>query len=391
MFSPCWTGRPLLAAERLYAAPVPLLEAISPTLGPMTRGSNPNARATSSLFGLAGLAACAWLASFQDPVATAPEAVDGAGRGQAMAVYAKGFLNGLSERAKELATTTFDAPERRTWAFGPVQREGIKLGELALKDLALLEALLDTALSPAGMEAWHEVRELENVLRKLESTPEKTATHRDPDLYWLRIYGEPDPRTTWSWRFEGHHFALHVTCKPGLTPSVTPFFLGASPLIGPGELSGSKSTRVAAFTGLNTELQRLVAMLDEDAAKKVQPSLSADGPKKRPGDIRMGPGQPKLPAASGASLSELPPEAAAQVGVILQVYLDLLDPELRTFWIDSLDPEAVHFARWGGTGLDEARTWSILTETFAFEVATTDGPAHIHALLRDVKQDFGGE
>ena len=344
-------------------------------------------RTLPSLAGLAALGACTWLASFQEPVGTAPERVDGAARGHAMAAYAKGFLNQLSQDAKELATTSFDEPERRTWAFGPVRREGIKLDELALKDLALLEALLDTVLSDAGMEAWHQVRELENVLRKLESTPERVATHRDPDLYWLRVYGDPDPKTPWSWRFEGHHFVIHVTCKPGLVPTVTPFFLGASPLFGPGETP----PRVAAFKALNGALKGLLATLDEEAATLVQPALSGEGPAERPGDIRMGPGQPKLPAPSGATLQQLSPEAVGKVNALLQVYLDLLDPELRTSTLASTDPAAAHFARWGSTDIDGARTWSILTETFAFELATTDGPQHVHALLRDVTRDFGGE
>lgn len=349
------------------------------------------APSTPSLVGLAALGACAWLASFQEPLGTAPETVDGTARGHAMATYANGFLSQLSERGRNLATTSFDEPERRTWAFGPVRREGIKLDELALKDLALLEALLDSALSDLGMQAWHQVRDLETVLRKLESTPDKVATHRDPNLYWLRVYGDPNPRNTWSWRFEGHHFALHVTCKPGITPTITPFFLGASPLMGPGRGANGKTARVAAFRALNDALQGLVATLDEEAAAKVQPALSDAGPKERPADIRMGPGQPKLPQPSGPTLAELPPEAAAGIKALLQVYLGLLDPELRPIHIENLDPATVHFSRWGSTELDGARTWSILGETFAFELATTTGPEHVHALLRDVTHDFGGK
>ena len=357
----------------------------------MTRRPHSIAAATPSLLALGGLVACAWLASFQEPVSTAPESVDGSARGQAMAAYATGFLNQLSGSARDLATTTFDAPERRTWAFGPVRREGIKLDDLALKDLAMLEALLDTALSEAGMEAWHQVRDLENVLRKLESTPEKVATHRDPNLYWLRIYGKPDPKTTWSWRFEGHHFALHVTCKPGITPTVTPFFLGASPLFGPSQPATPDGVRVTAFKDLNQGLQDLLATLDDEAAQRVQPSSPSGEPQGRPRDIRMGPGHRELPAPSGASLAELSPKTAAQLEALLNTYLNLLDPELRSYHFDGQDPKSIHFARWGSSDLGAARTWSILTESFAFEVATTDGPAHIHALLRDVKRDFGGE
>ena len=341
-----------------------------------------------SLISLAALGTCAWLASFQEP---APEPAEGAARGVYMAAYTKAFLSQLSDGARQLAMTSFDVPERRTWAFGPVRREGVNLAQLEPKEFALLESLLDTVLSKEGMEAWRQVRELENVLRKLESTPERVATHRDPDLYWLRVYGDPDPKNAWSWRFEGHHLALHVTCQPGRVPTVTPFFLGASPLIG----SGTDKARVAAFQDLNRGLHGLLNALDETAATKVQPGLAGSGPRDviipRPGDVRMGPGQAKLPAPSGASLAELTPEAAAQLEALLATYLGLLDPELRTYRLSTIDPSAVHFARWGSVELDGARTWSILTDTFALELATTDGPAHVHALLRDVRRDFGGE
>lgn len=353
-----------------------------------------NAPATQrrSIVALTALGTLAWLASFQEPAKLnePPGTADGVARGRAMVVCAKGLLACLDEGQQALARATLDNPERRTWAFGPVRREGIRLDQINSDQFVLLEALLDTTLSDAGMDAWHQVRELESVLRKMESTPDRVAAHRDPNLYWLRVYGTPGPAEHWSWRFEGHHFALHVTCMPNQVPSVTPFFLGASPFLsselGPGyELRSS----VNVFGELNRMLKQLVEYLDEDVAKKTMPALSEAEPQERPRDIRMGPGRPGLPAPSGIDVAELPPASARHVRWLLRAYTDLLEPDLCQFDLEGA--ESVHFSRWGGTDLAATRTWSIRTETFALELATTDGPNHVHALLRDISRDFGGE
>lgn len=311
---------------------------------------------------------------------------DGRILGRQMVTYAKGLLARIDEGQNALLTTEFTDPERRTWAFGPVRREGLRLDLLSEEQFGLLEALLDTALSEEGMAAWHEIRELESVLRKLESTPERVAEHRDPNLYWLRIYGTPSASERWSWRFEGHHVALHVTCNPDAIPTVTPFFLGANPLF----TDEGPTSRVAAFTRLNEAYRSLLTTLDEKTAMAAAPELGGEGPDKRPGDIRMGPGKPDLPTPSGVRYTELTPAARNSVKALINSYLGLLEPGLRTHGITEVNVESARFARWAGSEIGEARTWSIQTDTFALELATTDGPHHVHALLRDVTQDFGG-
>ncbi len=348
---------------------------------------------------LVALGAISWLASAHEPdpeQATGPavstidlESLDGIARGQAMATYAKGFLQRIGEAGRELATAEHGDPERRQWAFGPVRREGIRLDQLDKEQFGLLEALLDTALSEKGMQAWHEVRELESVLRKLESTPDRVAAHRDPNLYWLRVYGTPASTERWSWRFEGHHLALHVACSPGAVPTVTPFFVGANPLFGASQ-GKDLTPQVTAFTELNAALKTLVLGLGFATSRASLPELSKEGPQKRPGDIRMGPGHPDLPPASGITQSLMDESTLRNLDRLLETYLELLEPDLRTFRLEETDPARVSFSRWGGTEVGEPRTWTILTDTFALELATTDGPHHVHALLRDINRDFGG-
>ncbi|MEM9381371.1 MAG: DUF3500 domain-containing protein [Planctomycetota bacterium] len=296
--------------------------------------------------------------------------------GEAMAARADALLDALADRA-DAARAAHDDPERTQWAFGPVRREGVSLGGLTEGQMQRLEDLLDTALSESGLAAWREVRAQEIELRRRESTPERVAVHRDPDLYWVRVYGVPSATSRWSWRFEGHHFALHVDCRPGEAPSVTPFFVGANPLFLEGE-GGEESIGVALFESLN---ERYGGVRVETGAND----------RRRPGDVRMAPGSDALPPTGGVALARLDAEQRAAVLSLLTTYLDLLDPDLRAPY--GLRPDTdvnVCFERWGGSGLREPRAWCLRTPRFALELVTTDGPHHVHVLLRDAERDFGG-
>lgn len=294
-----------------------------------------------------------------------------------MAERTTAFLAGLDEGGTRKATTSYDDPERRTWAFGPVTREGIALGALSKASMERLEAILDEALSEKGMDAWHEIRELESVLRERESKPGNPATHRDPDLYWLRVYGTPGAKNRWSVRFEGHHLALHVSFVPGEPPATTPFFIGASPLLN----ARDKDVTVEAFRVLRQKTDRLLATLADGAA-----SLGSGG---KPKDVRMGPGQWDLPPEGAFDLASATKQQISAANDLLASYQELLEPELRGYALEA--GAKATFDHWGARTVDGERAWSLRTPSFALELCTTTGAGHIHALLRDTKRDFGGK
>lgn len=302
-----------------------------------------------------------------------------------MASRTTAFLNGLDEDGARAATTSYDDPERRTWAFGPVIRKGIAIGTLSESSMAQLEAILDEALSEKGMEAWHSIRELESVLHERESKPGKPATHRDPDLYWLRVYGTPGAKNRWSVRFEGHHLALHVSFVPGQAPATTPFFIGASPLLN----ARNKDVTVEAFRVLRQKTDRLLEVLGDGAADL--------GEGTKPKDVRMGPGQWDLPPKGAFDLAAATKEQVHAANDLLASYQELLEPELRSYSIGARDgtnggaADGATFDHWGARTVDGERAWSLRTPSFALELATTTGADHIHALLRDTNRDFGGK
>jgi hypothetical protein len=65
-------------------------------------------------------------------------------------------------------------------------------------------AMLQAGLSARGYEKTQGVILLEGILRDLSTF----GFGRDPDLYYLTLFGTPSDERPWSWRFEGHHLSL---------------------------------------------------------------------------------------------------------------------------------------------------------------------------------------
>ena len=70
--------------------------------------------------------------------------------------------------------------------------------------------LVATGLSKPGYVTATTIVGLENVLDHVEKWQVDCGRQRgrDPQLYWLRVFGEPDLHGAWSWRFGGHHVSV---------------------------------------------------------------------------------------------------------------------------------------------------------------------------------------
>lgn len=56
-----------------------------------------------------------------------------------------------------------------------------------------------------------------------------SAAVRDPELYFLTLFGTPDAKGTWGSRFEGHHLSVNYTIVDGRGVTAAPTFLGSNP------------------------------------------------------------------------------------------------------------------------------------------------------------------
>ena len=129
------------------------------------------------------------------------------------------LLESLSDPLREQGNRALDDKERTNWHFVPRQRKGVSLKEMDANQRRAAHALLRSALSSQGYLKAKAIMELEAVLFALESRPDRPARHRDPELYWFMVFGEPSTEKPWAWRVEGHHLSLNFTVVEYLRPS----------------------------------------------------------------------------------------------------------------------------------------------------------------------------
>src|SRR5437016_3887164 len=199
-----------------------------------------------------------------------------------MADAANAFLNSLWPDQKAKVSYAFDDDERLAWHFVPTGanykpgdrelRKGMPLGAMQPFQRELATALLAAGLSQQGVIKAQSIMSLEQVLLILEGA--KPANRRDPDNYFITIFGTPSAKGTWGYRVEGHHLAQNYTIVDGKV-SDSPSFFGSNPAevrIGP-----RKGLRVLALEddyGYDMiesldKTQQDVAVVDNTALKDI--------------------------------------------------------------------------------------------------------------------------
>jgi hypothetical protein len=129
--------------------------------------------------------------------------------------------------------------ERRRWFYTPTDHGGLPLGRMSPPQQRLAFQLMATGLSTAGYVTASTIIGLENVLDHVEGFTASWGRPRgrDPQLYYVRVFGDPEADGTWAWRIGGHHVSLNFTIVDGALAGSTPLFLGAdpasAPLLGP--------------------------------------------------------------------------------------------------------------------------------------------------------------
>src|SRR5690606_6674911 len=155
----------------------------------------------------------AWSAAFEDVA-------------REMQEQAKHFLAVLDEAKRDTATFTFEDEERFNWHFTPVERQGLPYLELTRGERRLADRLLASALSRDGLDKAFGIMYLDQILFEREQ-----RDIRNPERYFVSIFGEPGEQGSWGWRIEGHHLSLNFTLQDGRLVSSSPAFMGSNPAI----------------------------------------------------------------------------------------------------------------------------------------------------------------
>jgi hypothetical protein len=298
---------------------------------------------------------------------------------QRIADTADRFLAGLDDARRKRAMITFDSGNRLDWHYIPRSRQGLTLGEMTPAQRDSAHALFASVLNERGLQAIGNVRIVEGVLR------EQQGSFRDPDRYYVSIFGTPR-RFPWGWRLEGHHLSLNVALPMAGRITATPFFIGSHPA----------TVREGAHKGLrplgpaeDLARQLMASLTDEQRRTAIIAERSF-------GDIVAGPGRERdLAQPTGLALSAMDGTARHLVEALIDRFVGTLAPDLaatqkqrvieqelgrfRFAWAGPLVPDQAHYFRVQGP------------VTLIEHDNTQNNANHVHSVWRDLTADFGND
>jgi hypothetical protein len=292
---------------------------------------------------------------------------------------ATAFLSSLSPELKGKAEFSFADQERENWKFTPQSRKGVSLEMLDASQQALAKKLLATVLSEQGMLKANTIEDLEKLLGEMENNP----VRRNHKAYFTSIFGKPDVKATWGYRYEGHHLAVNVTIIDGAHLIATPTFMGASPAkVAEGRLKG---THILAK---EEELARALAVSVQQSGKAV---VYTDKP---PGEILTGEKRvAEQLSPVGVTAEAFTEEQKKLLHALIAEFANrhrpaIADKEIKT--LQGLAPKDIRFG-WAGS-MEEGKAYYFRVQTpgILIEAANSQNNAnHIHTVWRDHKDDFG--
>lgn len=343
-------------------------------------------RAIAHLTLAVGVAACsaACSSAHSQPATTAEASSRLAGDGLAQA---KAFGAAMTDAQRKVGRFPFDAEERYTFNYIPMVRGGVALGDMTEAQRQQAQALLETALSPSGYKTATTIVKHESILRELErERGVANYERRNPELYYLALFGEPSATGRWGWRFEGHHLSVNVTQGGARGDVVAPLFFGANPARVP--------------SGPQQGLRILAA--EEDVARALLGSFDAATRAK----VVIAPettneivtkNVPKVDGLTfeGVAASAMTPAQRTQLRALIEVYagrLSAADATSQMARIDAAGFDKVHFAWAGSAEVGQKHYYRVHGPTFLIEYDNSQNDGnHIHSVWRDLERDFDGD
>lgn len=306
-----------------------------------------------------------------------------------MAAAANQWLASLNADQKKRATFGFDDPERTRWFFTPQQkggkstRKGLPLADMTAKQKELAKALLRSGTSEAGYKKATTVISLEAILADLEKG---RGPVRDPEWYFVTVFGTPGKGGNWGWRLEGHHLSLSFTLKDGKLVSTTPFVLGSNPAT----VKSGKHKGLQALPETEKPFRDLLGLLDDDQKKAArQPKLLPEIAENTPRPTTK---------AIGLAAAKMSDKQKAALNALIEGYARRMPPDAASFELAQIKKagiDKVHFAYHGDGTPGKPYTYRVQGPTFVIEFLNEQRDAagnpanHIHSGWRNVNGDFG--
>ena len=302
---------------------------------------------------------------------------------------ANAFLASLNDEQKAKATFKFDDEERFFFHFIPAEdvakrygrpRKGVPFVELTAPQRHLAHAMITSGLSQQGAVKASTIMSLDDVLRIQEKD---TTGRRNSDKYFVSIFGTPSEKGTWGYRFEGHHISLHFSFVNGKA-AVSPTFFGSNPA----EVKEGPRKGLRALTSEEDLGRELVTALTPDQMKAALVN------EKAPDDILTS--ADRVAALKGQPNGLASTKLNAKQKLMLKA---LVDDYANNFPEEIASVRRAQFARlanqayfaWAGvTTKGGPHYYRVATPEFLIEYDCTQNDSnHIHAMWRDLKNDWG--
>lgn len=299
---------------------------------------------------------------------------------------ANSFLSTLSPAQKAVANLTFNDTSRVKWSNLPLEqvyRQGIQFKDLSDTQRVIIHRLLRTVLSQQGYQKFLFIIQYDQgILERLTKANSPIAKRYGNMNYWFTVFGTPDKKKIWGWKFEGHHISLNFTYSTkGVT--CTPMFVGINPAL----------TTSGPYAGYNLMFEE--NDYGNQLFNDLLPALKKKallGPHPVDADVMTKTGkEPHVRDKKGLSYAEMSVFQKQLVEKILEAWIGNLTPTLalekmRRFMSHK---ENIFFSWYGTNNTNELHYYSIKTDGFIIEFSNRDGGIqHYHTLWRDLSEDF---
>lgn len=311
-----------------------------------------------------------------------------------MVKAANNLLVTLSPEQKAKLRYDFTHAERMNFHFTPgpwnnVARKGLPLREMTSDQVKLAHALLATAVSQQGYTKATTIMSLEQILKEAEAGG-RGNIQRDPDGYFVTVFGEPSETGLWGFRIEGHHLTLNFTIDKGKVLADTPAFMGANPAeVKQGPRIGLR------VLGREEDLAReLVSSLDaqQKTVAVVNPTAPADILSHENLSIDMIPNF-DIKKPTGIQASKLSAKQLETLTALIEEYAYRMPVELADVTMTEIKKPGlaqVYFTWSGGMKKGDQHYYRVHGPSFLIEFNNTQNQGnHVHSVWRDLKNDFG--
>ena len=305
-----------------------------------------------------------------------------------MTILANAFLKSLDKNQQLKVSFPFEEEERYNFHFVPRDtRKGISINELNPSQKEAAMALMKSCLSSEGFRKATDIMQLEIVLKAIEGRKEDDH-YRDPGKYFFSVFGIPGNKTIWGWRIEGHHVAFNFSASNNILVATTPGFMGSNPAVvqsGPQkgkQILAEETDKGFALLHSFSQGQLKDLMMDTIAP----PDIFTFDSRKALFEHSSGIAWPAMNSIQQQNLLQL-------IGVYVHRYTKLFADTMMKE-IQDAGLENLRFAWAGSTqpGIGHPHYYRVQGPTLIIEYDNTQNNAnHVHAVIRDLKHDFGGD